>query len=258
MAGTDRTQPAASGGPAVVLVAPQLGENIGATARAMLNFGLSDLRLVNPRDGWPNPAATAMAAGAGSVLKQATVFNSTAEAITDLHRVYAITARPRQLIMPVASPRQAAAEMRGAHAAGETAGLIFGPEKAGLDNDDITLAGAVVTIPANPAFGSLNLGQAVLVMAYEWYLTGEYAESAPGEPDDRRPATAGELLDLFEHMEAELDRSGFLYPPERRTAMIKNLRAMWQRFTLSDHDVRTWRGIISALTNPRDRGGGAR
>jgi len=169
MAGTDSTQPMAAGpAPVVVLVRPQMGENIGAAARAMKNFGLADMRLVAPRDGWPNDKAVAMSSRADDILTAATLFDDTEAAVADLHALYATTARRRDMVKPELTPRQAAAEMRARIAAGERVGVLFGAEKAGLDNDDVTLARAIIQVPTNPAFGSINLAQAVLLLGYEW------------------------------------------------------------------------------------------
>ena len=257
MAGTDksksqRSKPAGLGGPAIVLVDPQLGENIGMVARAMLNCGLEELRLVRPRDGWPNPAAESAAAGAHGVLERARLFASTAEAVADLQRLYATSARPRGMLKPVVTPRRAAAELRAALAQGMRAGVIFGPERAGLVNDDVALADAVLSVPLNPAFASLNLAQAVFVLGYEWLL-GETEVPARALPlGAARPATKAELLGFFERLEAALDRAGFLQPVEKRPAMVRNLRNLFQRAELSEQEVRTLHGIVSALTARRD------
>lgn len=235
--------------PEIVLVRPQIGENIGAAARAMFNCGLTGLRLVAPREAWPNAKAEAAAAGAAPMLREARLFPDTAGAIADLTRVYAATARPRDLVKPVLSPRAAAAEMRGAIADGARVGILFGAERSGLDNDDVTLADAVIEIPANPEFPSLNLAQAVLVCAYEWRLAAPGAKG-PGRRFGRRRAKAaskGELEALFAHLEAELDAAGFLRPAEKRPRMVRNIRNMLARADLTEQEVRTFRGIIAAL-----------
>jgi tRNA/rRNA methyltransferase len=234
-------------GPAIILVGPQMGENIGAVARAMANFGLDDLRLVAPRDGWPNPAAVAMASGADAVLEAARVYRATDDAIGDLHHVYATTARGRDMLKPVQTPAQAAGEMRAAVAAGRQVGVLFGPERSGLNNDDVCLAGTVISIPVNPAFASLNLAQAVLLVAYEWFA----GQARAALPDFGPPASAGELVGLFEHLEGALEDAGFFYPPEKRPAMVRNLRNMWQRAGLLEQDVRTLRGVIRALAGQK-------
>jgi tRNA/rRNA methyltransferase len=258
MSGTDKSKQFMAGGPAVVLVDPQLGENIGMVARAMLNCGLDELRLVRPRDGWPNPAAESAASGADAVLANARLFDSTEAAVADLQRVYASTARSRDQLKPVVTPRQAAAEMRAAMAQGQRVGLLFGPERSGLVNDDVALADAALSVPLNPAFSSLNLAQAVFVVGYEWLL----AEMEPPAPParelplgDTRPATKAELVNFFERLEAALDETGFLYPPEKRPTMVRNLRSLFQRAELTEQEVRTLHGIISALRS--GRGGGS-
>jgi len=247
MAGTDKRQDPWEGGPAVILVKPQMGENIGAAARAMFNFGLTDLRLTAPRDGWPNEAAFAMAAGAEEVARAATVHDSLGGAIADLTYVVATTARGRDMAKPVLAPHEAAEELRRRHEAGEKVGLLFGGERSGLSNDDIAVADAAVTIPANPAFSSLNLGQAVLLLSYEWMRSGQAPELPSSGRGDAQPATKAELLGLFEHLEEALVRSGFLGIEEKRPGMVRNLRAMLTRAELTDQEVRTLRGIIVSL-----------
>ncbi len=254
MCGTDKSKQSRAGGPAIVLVDPQLGENIGMVARAMLNCGLSELRLVRPRDAWPNPAAEAAASGAGEVLARAQLFDSTEAAIAGLQRVYASTARARDMLKPVVTPRQAATEMRAAPAASRV-GVLFGPERSGLTSDDVALADTVISVPLNPAFSSLNLAQAVFVVGYEWIL-GEMETPAREVPmGATRPATKQELLGFFARLEAALDASGFLQPVEKRPIMVRNLRTLFQRADLTEQEVRTLHGIVSALTSGRGGGG---
>ncbi len=257
MSGTDTSVKSLGGGPVVILVDPQLGQNIGMAARAMLNCGLEELRLVRPRDGWPNSAAESAASGAGVVLEQTRLFDTTAEAVADLTRVYAATARPRGMITPVVTPRQAAAELRAVLAAGTRAGVMFGPERSGLVNDDIALADTVLSVPLNPAFASLNLAQAVFVVGYEWLIAGSAADSgAPGRElslGATRLATQAELIGLFERLEAALDARGFLYPAEKRPTMVRNLRNLFQRAQLTEQEVRTLHGIVSLLRPETDR-----
>lgn len=259
MAGTDQTKanlsPTAPG-PAVILVAPQLGENIGTAARAMLNFGLTDLRIVRPRDGWPNERARAAASGADMVIDGAQLFATTAEAIAGLDYVVATTARSRDMVKPVLTPDVAAARLRDAFAAGGRAGLLFGPERTGLENDDIVLADALMMVPVNPAFASLNLAQCVLLMAYEWSKAGDRTEGERIDYLQTRPATKEELIGFFDHLEGELDRFGFLKPPEKRPSMIRNLRNMFQRAVLTEQEVRTLRGVVAALTRRHPKGEG--
>jgi tRNA/rRNA methyltransferase len=241
--------------PAVILVAPQLGENIGTAARAMLNCGLTDLRLVRPRDGWPNAKAVAAASGAEAVLERARVFEATAAAIADLNRVYATTARRRGLVKAVMTPQAAAAEMRGAVAGGERVGVLFGPERKGLHNDDVTLAAKIIEVPLNPAHTSLNLAQAVLLVGWEWWKAGDATpgEVIPALTGDGAPppAPAQDVVNLFEHLEGELDAAGYFFPAHKKRAMVYNLRAMLQRAQFTEQEVRTLRGVVKALSEKR-------
>ena len=257
MAGTDKTKPAAGSGPgygpAVILIDPQLGENIGMVARAMLNCGLGDLRLVRPRDGWPNPAAEKAASGADQVLATARLFYSTADAVADLRYLLATTARTRDLLKPVVTPRQAALEIKTAIGAGRGAGVLFGPERSGLTTDDVTLADAVVRVPLNPAFSSLNLAQAVLLLGYEWYQLGGGTPAREMPPGASDIATREKLFHFFARLEAALDDTGFMYPPEKRPAMVRNLRNLFTRIPLTDQEVRTLEGVLSALLGRKKR-----
>jgi tRNA/rRNA methyltransferase len=240
--------------PAIILSAPQLGENIGAAARAMANFGLSDLRLVNPRDGWPNEKATAMAAGAANITEGARVFASTRQALADLHYVLATTARDRGITKEVLTPEEAARRLRSAAAKGQATGILFGNERAGLDNDEVSLADAVVTIPTS-SFASLNLGQAVLLLGYEWF---RHSDATPGAAIDHGPVhrkpTREELFGLFEHLERELTTSGFLFLPDKRDHMVRAIRATLHRTKLTYQEVQTLRGMIVALSKGKHRG----
>jgi tRNA/rRNA methyltransferase len=244
--------------PAIILSRPQLGENIGAAARAMANFGLTDLRLVAPRDGWPNERAYSMAAGALPVVESARVYQRLEDALSDLELVYATTARLRGVAKAVLTPDVAAASLRQRAGEGVRCGLLFGNERSGLDNEEVALAQAIITIPTSPDFASLNLGQAVLLNAYEWFRS---ADATPGVRIDygglARPASNAELQHLFAHLEDELLKAGFLYPPDRVGQMKLNLRAMLQRAQLSDQEVRTLRGIIVALTRGKFRRAGS-
>lgn len=256
MAGTNRSLVPTVGGPSIILVEPQLGENIGMVARAMLNCGLTDLRLVRPRDGWPNPSAEAAAAGAGQVLTGARLFENTADAVADLRHLYATTARARGMRKPVLTPRQAALEMR-AVSSEEPVGVLFGPERSGMTNDDLALAGTMLGVPLNPAFCSLNLAQAVLLIGYEWFQAAEDSPDHRLEIRSTLPAAKGEVFNFFKRLEAALDETGFLLPPEKRPAMVRNLRNIIQRMEPTDQDLRTLHGIISALRygrggHPRD------
>jgi len=263
MAGSDSTQKARLGGPAIVLVAPQLGENVGAAARAMLNGGLTDLRLVAPRPPWPNPRALAAASGADSVVESARVFDRLEDAVADLRWLYASTARPRDLRKPVLTPREAVARMREAAPGGEGCGVLFGPERTGLDSDQVALADAVLTVPLNPAYSSLNLGQAVMLVAYEWYQSGRDEatepprlglQSGPEAERHRRP-TRAELHALFRHLESELDAANFLWPPHTRANMVRNLRNFIARASPTEQEVRTLHGVVTALAGRKWRRG---
>jgi tRNA/rRNA methyltransferase len=240
--------------PAVVLVDPQLGENIGFAARAMLNCGLTDLRLVRPRGGWPDPRARAAASGANRVLDAARVAATTAEAVADLERLWAATARPRDMTKPVDTPTGAAAEMRRLAGDGVRCGVLFGPERTGLENDDVARTDAVLTVPLNPEFTSLNLGQAVLLVAWEWFRAADATPPRQASiPDETRPANRAELELLFTHLEQELDASGFLRVVEKRPIMVRNLRNLFLRATPTEKEVRTLHGVVTALSGRRLR-----
>lgn len=234
--------------PVVVLVRPQLGENIGMAARAMLNCGLSTLRLVNPRDGWPNPKAQRAASGADVVLEKAAVFDSVADAVADLGRVVATTARNRELSQRILTPRQAAGEMHGWIGQGQRVGILFGPERTGLTNDDMVQADTALSIPLNPQFSSLNIAQAVLLVAYEWAAWDDATPASRMADHAARPATKEELANLFEHLERALDQSGFLRHRAMRPAMVNNLRALLQRADMTEQEVRTFHGVIKFLS----------
>jgi tRNA/rRNA methyltransferase len=237
----------ATAAPVVILVRPQLGENIGMAARAMLNCGLSSLRLVAPRDGWPNPKAERAASGADVVLDKARVFDSVEAAVADLERVVATTARNRELSQRIVTPRRAADEIRGWIAGGEKVGILFGPERAGLTNDDMVQADTALSIPLNPQFSSLNIAQAVLLVAYEWAAAGQGAPAERMSDHSTRPATKDELINLFAHLERALDQSGFLRNKAMRPAMVNNLRAFLQRSAMTEQEVRSFHGVIKYL-----------
>lgn len=241
--------------PVIILASPQLGENIGAAARVMLNFALTDLRLVNPRDGWPNKKAEAMAAGADSVLKDVRVFSSMEEAVADLGLVFATTGRDRFMSKRVVTPDEAVAELADELAQKRACGVMFGAERTGLTNEELVLADAILTVPSNPNFSSLNLAQSVAVVAYEWWK-GTRERSAFKVPTRFREAALAskeDLIGFFEHIEGELDRVEFLFPPSKRAMMVQNLRNMWQRAGLSYQEVQTLRGIVRALAGGKKR-----
>ncbi|MAZ02719.1 MAG: rRNA methyltransferase [Sneathiella sp.] len=234
--------------PAIILVEPQMGENIGATARAMLNFGLTDLRLVAPRDGWPNDRAVAMASRADIVLENTRVYATTADAIADLQHVYATTARPRDVIKKIATPRAAAAELRDHTAAGTATGILFGKESVGLSKEDVTLADSIISVPLNPDFSSINLAQAVLLVAYEWFQAGDTTPPVR-ILNEERPANKAELAHLFARIETDLDARGYFDPiMQRKQVILQNMRNMFQRLGLMESDVRAFQGIIKGLT----------
>ncbi len=232
--------------PAIVLVRPQLGENIGKAARAMLNFALTDLRLVLPRDGWPNPAATPAAAGADEVLANARVFETVAEATADCAHVYATTVRKRGVTKPVLSPEEAA------RAIGEQQGraaILFGPERSGLQTDDVALARAIVTVPVNPGFPSLNLAQAVILLAYE--LSKNRSLAVPTVEELLPPASQAELEGLVAHFDELLLPRGYYYPEGRAEATRRNLRSLLTKPGWNHLEVRTLRGVLSTLQKRR-------
>jgi tRNA/rRNA methyltransferase len=252
MAGTDHRRQVWSRGPAIILVEPQLGENIGTAARAMMNCALDDLRLVRPRDGWPSAKAVAAASGADAVLERARLYPSIAAATADLVHVYASTARGRGMVRREVTPYHAAAEMRTHAATGQPCGVLFGPERTGLVNDDLTLADTLLTVPLNPGFSSLNLAQAVLIVGYEWFV----ASAAPGETLHTglsRPATKAELLNFFDHLEEALVKNGFLRNREARPSMVRNLRSVFQRARCTEQELRTLHGVVTAFAGPRER-----
>jgi tRNA/rRNA methyltransferase len=240
------TAPAPS--PAIILVRPQLGMNIGMAARAMGNFALQDLRLVAPRDGWPNPEAGPPAAGADHVLAGATVHDDVAGALSGCALTFATTLRGRDVVKPVVTPRAAALMIREAAAGGLKSGILFGPERSGLSTDDMAPVQTIVTCPVNPGFGSLNLAQAVLLMGYEWFQAGD-PPTVP--PFDHLPAPHEEVAGLIAHLETALDDAGYFHVPDRAPATRRTLAHMLTRPRFSTAEVRTLRGIIRALAEAR-------
>jgi tRNA/rRNA methyltransferase len=238
--------------PCVILNEPQLAENIGACARVMANFGLADLRMVRPRDGWPQERAWPSASGADWPLNDARIFDRLEDAIADLQVVFATTARAREVQLPVLTPREAAAELNTAASAGQATGLLFGGERAGLETQDIALCQGVVTIPIDLRFRSLNLAQAVALNAYEWRMT--VADRPPAAFDQEAPpAEQAAMAGLYEHLERELDAAGFFHPPAKTPSMVRNLRAIFARARLNDQEVRTLRGVVTALSRGRGK-----
>lgn len=232
--------------PVIVLVRPQLGENIGKAARAMLNFGLAELRLVSPRDGWPNPSAGPAAAGADVVLEHAQVFETLADAVSDCSHIYATTVRKRGVTKPVLTPEQAAQDI--VRAQGRCA-IIFGPERSGLETDDVALARAIVTVPINPEFGSLNLAQAVILCAYEWskQTDGQADLVQPTVEEVLPPAPQEEFEGMFEQFCALLEPRGYFNPPSRAVSTRRTLRSMMTKPGWNHLELRTFRGVLSVL-----------
>jgi TrmH family RNA methyltransferase len=239
--------------PVVILVRPQLADNIGACARAMANGGLFHLRLVAPRDGWPQEKAWRTASGADRLLDAATVHPTVADAVADLHHVYATCPRPRHIIKPVLTARGAAAELRAVCARDLRAGLLFGPERAGLDNDDMAQADALVRFPLNPAFMSLNLAQAVLVMAYEWWTADDGTAPRTLMTNETQVATKGALENFVAHLVDQLDACGFLRNAPKRPGMVRNIRHLFQRGEVTEQELRTLHGIVTELATGRRR-----
>jgi tRNA/rRNA methyltransferase len=234
--------------PVIVLVRPQLGQNIGKAARAMLNFGLTEMRLVAPRDGWPNPEAGPAASGADIVLEQAQIFETVAEAIADCGHVYATTVRKRGVTKPVVTPTEAAREI---HAAQGRSAILFGPERSGLETDDVAVARSILTVPINPEFGSLNLAQAVILVAYEW-SKGE-ALAQPPAVDLDPPASQFELDGMIEQFDTALENAGYFFPPDKMPATKRMLRTLLTKPGWSAQEVRTLRGVLTTLAKPKAR-----
>ena len=265
MAGTDKTKNQVLGpAPIAVLVNPQLGENIGTAARAMANFGLHELRLVDPRDGWPNEKALTSSSGANWIIENATLHETLAGALKDVNYVYATTARPRGMIKEVITPEQAGDDMRARVARGEKIALLFGRERFGLSNDEVSLADVIVTAPVNPAFASINIAQAVLLMGYEWFkdqadTLGQQTPELPAlegpglQTPDTRLATKEELFGFFDHLERELDVAGFFKTEDKKPGMLRNIRNLFSRAALTEQEVRSLRGIVSSLTRAHER-----
>src|SRR5277367_4984310 len=256
-AGTDRTKRRLGGGPAVILVRPQLAVNIGMCARAMANFGLDDLRLVNPRQGWPRgeeyrEVAYSAAAGATDLLDAAKVFPSVEGALGDLHAIYATTARERGQTKAVLSPSVAMGAT--ATAVGEKRGILFGPERTGLDNDEVAIANAIITFPSSPTYASLNLSQAVLLCGYEWFKAAHGdAPPPPTVPRPQSPPAQREmLLAFFDYLEGKLEENGFFRPVTKKPGMRRNLRNIFHRMEPTQQDVRTlWGAVVRLVEGPR-------
>jgi len=237
--------------PAMILVRPQMGENIGAAARAMWNFGLDRMRVVAPRDGWPNEKAVTMASGAGRLLDQAGIFDSTADAIADCNYVFATTARHRGLTKPIMTPERAMQHTRALLEQGQKVAVLFGPERAGLENDDVALANAIISVPVNPEFSSLNLGQSVLLTAYEWRRQIDLMPPEVMEMAKTEFVEGIEIEKLGDHFEQRLGEAGFFFPETKAAGMRQNLRNMWARLPLTRADVQTLHGMLRQLLRNR-------
>ena len=240
--------------PAFVLVRPQMGENIGASARAMYNFGLTHMRVVAPRDGWPNERAVALASGAGRLLDQAGIVESTEEAIRDCTYVFATTGRVRGLTKPIVSPERAMAQAREIHAAGGKVAVLFGPERAGLENEDVAQANAIISVPVNPDFPSLNLAQCVLLTAYEWRRASVEVVPEVMEMAKTEFASGLEIEKLGDHFEERLEVAGFFFPETKAAGMRLNLRNMWARLPLTRADVQSLHGMLRQMVRWKERG----
>ncbi|MCB1969686.1 MAG: RNA methyltransferase [Geminicoccaceae bacterium] len=239
--------------PVVILCRPQMGENVGSAARAMLNFGLTELRLVNPAFGWPNAKAVASSSGAHAILNMMTVHDTLEEAVGDLHHLYATTARERGMSKPVQGAREATISARALIDDGRRVGILFGPERTGLVNEELTLADGIISVPLNPAFPSLNLSQAVLLCSYEWHMSGlaEGEGYRPAAMDADVPATKGDLARLLDHLIGELDKTGYFRSDDRRISLSQTIRVMFERRQMTQSEVHLLRGIIKDLVNGR-------
>lgn len=257
MTGTDKTTInlsfAEKPQPVIVLVQPQMGENIGAAARAMLNCGLYHMRLVAPRDGWPNERANAMSSGALEIMPPVQVFDTVAEAIADCHTIYATTARSRDLVKPVFTARFAAKEIKEHIENKQKIAILFGPERAGLANEDLSLAHTLITIPLNPGFSSLNLGQSVLLIAYEWAQSLFEAKDSELPTGKSHPATAEIFGEFFDRLDRELGEARFYRVPEMKDIISRNIRSLFQRAQPTDQEINTLHGILTALIGQRKK-----
>ncbi|OWU75487.1 RNA methyltransferase [Phaeobacter sp. 22II1-1F12B] len=240
--------------PSFVLVRPQMGENIGAAARAMWNFGLDRMRIVAPRDGWPNEKAVVMASGAGRLLDEAQIYDTFPDALADCTYVLATTARPRGLTKPVFSPERAMQEAARRIGEGEKVAVLFGPERAGMENEEIARANAIISVPVNPEFASLNLAQCTLLMSYEW-MRQSGAVTHEATPLGKTDWAEGhEIAALGDHFEERLEQAGFFFPEHKAASMKMNLRNLWSRMPLTQVDVRMLHGIMRQMVRWKERG----
>lgn len=248
--------PDATPQPAFVLVRPQMGENIGAAARAMWNFGLERMRVVAPRNGWPSASAVAMASGAGRLLDEAMLVQDLPSALGDCHYVYATTARGRELTKPIFTPEEAMRDAARRVAEGQKTAVLFGPERSGLENDDVVRANAIITVPVNPQFPSLNLAQCVLLAAYEWRRAAGVLPEAHVHMHNTQWADQVELEALASHYDSTMTQAGFFYPEHKAAIMRQTLRNFWSRMPLTQADTRLLHGILRQMVRWKDRGGG--
>jgi TrmH family RNA methyltransferase len=253
--GRARLTPPVGETPIVVLVRPQMARNIGSTARAMANGGLFHLRIVAPRDGWPQADAYPSASGADAILDAATVYDSVPDAVADCHRVLATCPRPRHIVIPVLTARAAAEDLRGLAARSLRSAVLFGPERAGLENEDMACADTLVRYPLNPEHMSLNLAQAVMILAYEWWTAAEPTPPRALMTNETRVATKGELEIFLNRLVGELDATGFLDNIEKRPGMVRNLRHWFQRGEVTEQELRTLHGVVTELSRGRMRRG---
>ena len=249
--GGARLSPPLGESPIIVLVRPQMAQNIGTTARAMANGGLFHLRIVAPRDGWPQPNAYAAASGADAILDHAQVFPDIPSAIADCHRVLGTCPRPRHVIVPILDARAAAAELRAINARELRVAVLFGPERAGLESDDLAYCDTLVRYPLNPQHNSLNLAQAVMILAYEWWMQAEATAAREFQTNGTRVATKGDLEAFLTRLIAELDAAGFLHNPPKRPGMIRNLRHWFERGEVTEQELRTLHGVVTELSRGR-------
>ena len=249
----DTLSPQAPLPPVIILNEPQMAENIGAVARVMANFGLYELRMVRPRDGWPQERAYPSASGANWPLDDAKVFLTMEEAVADLHRVYATTARPRETQLDILTPRTAAPKLFEAAVSGQRVGIMFGGERSGLETSDLAYAHGIITIPIDEKFRSLNLAQAVSICCYEWRVMVMDAPREAFHANLDVPASQDNVQRLFDHLEGELEAAGFFYPEDKKPTMVRNLRITLGRAHMTEQEVRTWRGVVTALTQGRGR-----
>jgi TrmH family RNA methyltransferase len=237
--------------PIVVLVRPQMAQNIGTAARAMANGGLFHLRIVAPRDGWPQPVAYAAASGADAILDAAQLFPDIRSAVADCHRVFGTCPRPRHVIVPILDARAAAEDLRGINGRNLRVAVLFGPERAGLEADDLAHCDTLVRYPLNPQHNSLNLAQAVMILAYEWWMARETTPPRELQTNETRIATKAELENFLDRLVAELDAAGFLHNPPKRPGMVRNLRHWFQRGEVTEQELRTLHGVVTELARGR-------